>query len=134
MTDEKKLTKEETKKLYNSLSQEQKDKMIKLGKLMADEEFSKRLMDDPTVALKAEGIEVPENWDVDKKELQNILDTVPQNPASSELKDDQLDGVSGGISVYQGLGRWEDHNGQWYLSRIATIVIGKDKMKKKNVE
>ena len=70
MTAEKiKITKEEAEELDNFLSQEQKNKMIKLNSLMMDKEFIKRLMKNPKEALKAEGFEVPNNLDLDKKRI-----------------------------------------------------------------
>ena len=97
MTDEKiKITKEEAEEFYNSLTQEQKDKMNKLGMLMTQAEFRKKLEQNPKEALKCEGFEIPDNWSIDKNEFHDLNSKWQNMCGNTQLEDGDLVNVAGG--------------------------------------
>ncbi len=75
------------------------------GKLVAkawsDDEFKAELLSDPMKVFKENSIEVPEGIEV--RMVANTADTMhfvlPQEP-SDELTDEQLEGTSGGIVLF----------------------------------
>ena len=68
-----------------------------IAKCWADEAFKQQLLADPAETLQAEGIEVPEGVQVrfmeNTAEVLNVV--IPLKP--TELTDDALEGVAGGI-------------------------------------
>ncbi|HEY2573040.1 MAG TPA: NHLP leader peptide family RiPP precursor [Verrucomicrobiaceae bacterium] len=69
------------------------------AKCWADEEFKKRILDDPMAVLAAEGIEIPAGikvcvWENSDRIFHLVL---PTKPTAEELSDEQLDSVSGGL-------------------------------------
>ena len=97
MTDKnRKISKEEAEEIYKSLSQEQKDKIDKLGMLMTQAEFRKKLEQNPKEAFKSEGFEVPDSWNEDKNELHEFNLKCIKELEQIELTDKELEGVTGG--------------------------------------
>lgn len=81
--------------------QEQARKMQKIiSKAWMDEGFKKKLLADPSAALKDEGVEIPKGIEIRAVEnTDKVLHVVlPKKPSSAELSDDQLDRVAGGFS------------------------------------
>lgn len=95
-------------------AQEQTSKLI--GELMAkswvDESFKKRLLENATETLKAEGVLIPEGIKVNVVEnTGNVLNFVlPTNPAA-ELSDTDLEMVAGGKSNKDKI-QWMDKTGK----------------------
>lgn len=76
-------------------------------KCLEDEDFKKRLMADSTVVFKEEGINVPEGMTINVVEdTEDTINIVIPRAAIRELKDGELDEVSGG----------------WILPLISTTI------------
>ena len=68
-----------------------------IAQAWVDEEFKKRLLQDPATVLKENGIEVPEGWTVKviERNENEICLTLPPRP-SGELSEEELQQVAGG--------------------------------------
>lgn len=90
--------------------EERKEYAKVIAKAWVDEEFKKRLIDDPAAVLKENGIEMPEGMTVrlvEGKENEILVRLPSRPPDSSELSDEDLEKVAGGISFPI------NQNGQW---------------------
>ncbi|MDD2923574.1 NHLP leader peptide family RiPP precursor [Rhodoferax sp.] len=70
-----------------------------IAKAWADEAFKQRLMADPVAVLRAEGLELPDGLSVKVLENTEQLYHLVLPPKPTELSDDNLDRVSGGICL-----------------------------------
>ena len=72
-----------------------------IAKCWSDEAFKEKLVADPHSTLVAEGVEIPEGVNINV--LSNTADTfhlvIPSMPDDTELSDEELDGVAGGIML-----------------------------------
>lgn len=81
-------------------SNDQTQKMSQLvAKAWADESFKQQLLADPVTVLKAEGLELPAGLTVKVLENTDQLYHLVLPPKPTELSDDSLDRVSGGICL-----------------------------------
>ena len=72
--------------------EERKEYAKIIAQAWVDEEFKKRLLDDPATVLAENGIEVPEGWTVsvvERKEKEIHL-TLPEKPADVNLSVEEL--------------------------------------------
>ncbi|MFC1835033.1 NHLP leader peptide family RiPP precursor [Thermodesulfobacteriota bacterium] len=72
-----------------------------IAKAWIDEEFKKRLFDDPATVLKESGIDTPERMTVkfvEGKENEILLPIPSRPPESAELSDEDLEKVAGGLT------------------------------------
>ncbi len=81
------------------MKQEQAKKVQRIiAKAWADEGFKKRLISNPDVTLKGEGIEIPKG--IQFRIVENTDEVfhlvLPVKPAKAELSDEQLDRVAAG--------------------------------------
>ena len=86
-----------------AMSREQQEEQAKaygrvVAKAWSDAGFKQRLLADPAVVLKAEGVAVPEGVAVRLVENTDTLVylTLPAKPAEGALSDEQLTAVAGG--------------------------------------
>ena len=100
---------------------ELRDKLVK--KATADKNFRKTLLNNPKLALKEEGFNIPEGFTVkvheDTEQIGNLV-----LPPSADLNENELQKVSGGAvyrwtgSDYVGIDNlftlWDDFNGPTY--------------------
>lgn len=70
-----------------------------IAKTWADEAFKRQLLADPTAVLKAEGLALPSGLTVKVVENTEQLFHLVLPPKPTELSDDSLDRVSGGICL-----------------------------------
>lgn len=70
-----------------------------IAKCWADEAFKQKLLADPDAVLKAEGLELPAGLTVKVLENTDKLFHLVLPPKPTELSDDSLDRVSGGICL-----------------------------------
>lgn len=70
-----------------------------VAKAWADETFKQRLLADPVAVLKAEGLELPAGLTVKVLENTDKVFHLVLPPKPTELSDDSLDRVSGGICL-----------------------------------
>lgn len=70
-----------------------------VAKAWADEAFKQQLLADPMATLKAEGLELPAGLTVKVLENTDQLYHLVLPPKPTELSDDSLDRVSGGICL-----------------------------------
>jgi hypothetical protein len=70
-----------------------------IAKAWRDEEFKKRLLNDPATVLKENGIEIPEEMTVrfvERKEGEIVVPLPPPRPEFGELSEEDLEKVAGG--------------------------------------
>jgi len=85
------------------MPEQDKDFQRIIAKCWADEAFKQALIADPVATLRHEGIELPAELRV------TVLENTPSQihlvipPVPTELSDDDLDGVAGGLSDGCGL-------------------------------
>lgn len=80
------------------MSDETNNKMAQLmTKAMTDKTFKTQLIENPMVTLKAEGIDVPPGFEIKVLENTDKVFHLVLPAKSSELSDDDLDNVAGGM-------------------------------------
>ncbi len=85
--------------------EERKEYAKVIAQAWTDEEFKKRLIEDPATVLNENGIEIPEGMAVrfvEGKENEILVPLPPRPPESAELSDEDLEKVAGGIVNYNG--------------------------------
>ena len=77
-----------------------------VAKAWQDDAFKKRLVSNPSAALKEEGLEVPSGVQIRIVENTDTLVylTLPARPLDGEISDDELAAVAGGMKVGGGGG------------------------------
>ena len=84
-------------------NQEERSRQMQqiIAKCWSDEAFKEKLVADPRATLAADGVEIPEGVKINV--LSNTADTfhlvIPAMPDDTELSDEELDGVAGGIML-----------------------------------
>lgn len=77
--------------------EERKEFAAVIGRAWVDEEFKKRLLDDPATVRKENGIEVPEGMTVrvvERKENEVLLTNAPK---TDEMTEEQLEKIAAGV-------------------------------------
>jgi len=84
------------------MNQEEQNKQMGqlIAKCWADEDFKAKLLADPAAVLSAEGAEVPEGVTIKAVENTDTVFHLVIPAAPSDLSDEDLDAVSGGL--YEG--------------------------------
>ena len=81
--------------------EERKDYARVIAKAWADEDFKKRLLDDPAAVLQENNIEMPEGTTVkfvEKYENEILIPLPPRPKDTNELSEEALEKIAGGVA------------------------------------